>query len=419
MRSLRSRPVEALPLDALAIKRDFPILERRIHGHPLIYLDNAATSQKPRSVVEALDEYYLHSNANVHRGIYTLSGEATDLYEDARTTVARFIGAAESAEIVFTRGATEAINLVACAWGGVNLGPGDAVLVTEMEHHSNIVPWQLQAERRGCEVRFIPLTDDGRLDLTRLDDLLDESVKLVSFVHVSNALGTVNPVPQLVAAARSVGARVLIDAAQSVPHRPIDVQELGADFLVFSGHKMCGPTGIGALWARREILEATPPYHGGGEMIRTVSLNGSTWADVPAKFEAGTPPIAQAVGLAEAIRYLSGVGMDRVLAHEQDLVAYALPRVADVPGVTIHGPLEDRSASVTFTMDGIHPHDLASILDSRGIAIRAGHHCAMPVHMRFGLSATARASVYLYNTRDDIDALVDGLLYARDLFGLP
>jgi cysteine desulfurase/selenocysteine lyase len=405
-------------LDARALRADFPILAREIHGRPMVYLDNAATSQRPLAVLEAVDSFYRHSNANVHRGIYTLSGEATDLYEDARLAVSQFIGATSPAEIVFTRGTTEAINLVAYTWGSQNLGPGDAVLLTEMEHHSNIVPWQLRAARHGFEVRYIRLTDDGRLDMRDLDRLLDERVKLVSFVHVSNALGTVNPVAELVLAARSVGAKVLLDAAQSVPHQPVDVKQLGVDFMAFSGHKMCGPTGIGALWARREILEEMPPFHGGGEMIRTVSLEGSTFADVPAKFEAGTPAIAQAIGLAAATRYLRAVGMERIHRHESTLVKYALQLLSEVPGLTIYGPKAERSSSVTFTMDGIHPHDLASILDSQGVAVRAGHHCTMPIHTRFGLSATARASVYLYNTLEDIDALAQGLIFAREVFGL-
>jgi len=404
------------PLDGLALRADFPIFERTMAGRPLVYLDSAATSQKPAAVIRAVEAFYRTTNANVHRGVYALSAEATDLYESARTVVARFIGARDRREVVFTRGTTEAVNLVAQAWGGANVGRGDAVLTTELEHHSNLVPWQLLAERTGAEVRYLRITDDGRLDLSELDRLLDRRVKLLAFGHVSNALGTVNPVRQLVEAARAVGARVLLDGAQGVPHLPVDVTAMDIDFLAFSGHKMCGPTGIGALWARRELLEAMPPYQGGGEMIRTVSLAGSTWAEPPARFEAGTPNIAGAVGLGEAARYLSGLGMERVAAHGAVLVAYALERLDGVPGVRVLGPRPDRSGAVTFTMDGVHPHDLASILDRRGVAIRAGHHCAMPVHARLGLTATARASFYVYNAPWDVDALVEGLEAARGVF---
>jgi cysteine desulfurase / selenocysteine lyase len=405
------------PLDPAALRADFPILARTVRGHPLVYLDSAATAQKPEAVLRAMDDYYRAHNANVHRGVHTLSSEATDLYEGARATVAAFIGAAEAREVVFTRGTTESINLVAAAWGG-GLGPGDKIVLTEMEHHSNLVPWQLLAARTGVELRYLRLTAEGTLDLSDLEALLDRQVRLLAFTHVSNALGTVNPVARLVDAAHAVGAYVLLDAAQSVPHLPVDVGTLGVDFLAFSGHKMLGPTGIGALWARREILEAMPPYQGGGEMIRTVRLSGSTWADTPARFEAGTPPIGPAVGLGAAVRYLEATGMARVHAHESDLVACALDRLGALRGVTIHGPLRGRSGSVTFSVDGIHPHDVASILDSRGVAVRAGHHCAMPVHERLGLPATLRASFYLYNTRAEIDALVDGLHAARALFGL-
>jgi cysteine desulfurase/selenocysteine lyase len=401
-----------------AVRADFPILERQVHGRRLVYLDSAATSQKPDAVIQAMEGFYRRHNANVRRGIHALSSEATDLFEAARSTMAGFVGAAGPAEIVFTRGTTEAINLVAHSWGASNLEPGDAVLLTEMEHHSNLIPWQLVAKRTGAEVRYIRITDEGVLDLASLDRLLDDRVKLVGVVHVSNALGTTNPVGRLVEAARSVGARVLVDAAQSVPHRPVDVLAMGADFMAFSGHKMCGPTGIGCLWARRELLEAMPPFQGGGEMIRQVTLDGSTWAEVPAKFEAGTPAIAQAIGLAEAVRYLDGLGMDHVHAHERDLVEYAFEVLSSVPGLRIYGPREDRGGLVTFVMEGIHAHDLASILDRQGVAIRAGHHCTMPIHERLGVAATTRASFYVYNTRPDVDALAEGLVQARDLFGL-
>jgi cysteine desulfurase/selenocysteine lyase len=416
----RSRSPTGLgTFDVHRLRDQFPILGRQVASRPLVYLDSAATSQKPERVIQALDAYYRRSNANVHRGVHLLSAEATDLYERARATAARFVGAEETSEIVFTRGTTEAINLVAGSWGASHLGPGDAIVLTEMEHHSNLVPWQLLAERTGVELRFIRMTDDGTLDLEALDQLFDERVKLLAVVHVSNALGTVNPVATLASAARAVGALVLVDGAQSVPHMPVDVKAIDCDFLAFSGHKLCGPTGIGCLWARREILDSMPPYHGGGEMIRTVTLAGSTFADPPARFEAGTPPIAQAVGLAEAMRFLDEVGLDAIHAHEASLVDLAFDRLGQVPGVTLFGPRRERSGSVTFTLQGVHPHDLASILDSRGIAIRAGHHCAMPIHQRLGLSASARASFYLYNTPDEVDCLIDGLAYARQLFGLP
>ena len=405
-------------LDPTTIRRDFPILAREVHGHPLVYLDSAASSQKPEAVLQAMDRYYRCSNANVHRGVHTLAEEATELYEQARKTVAKFIGAGSAQEVVFTRGTTEAINLVANSWGAGNLVTGDAVLLTEMEHHSNLVPWQLLSARLGLELRFIPFTDEGLLDLSSLDQLLDSQVKLLAFVHVSNALGTVNPVAELVAAAHAVGAKVLLDAAQSVPHQPVEVRALGVDFMAFSGHKMCGPTGIGALWARRELLEAMPPWQGGGEMIHRVGLRSSTYAPPPTRFEAGTPAIAEAVGLGEAVRYLSGLGMEAVHAHEAELVAYALDRLAEAPGVRVYGPRQGRGGAVIFTVAGVHPHDLATILDQDGIAVRAGHHCTMPLHDRLGLPATARASFYVYNTREDVDALVVGVARAQEVFGV-
>jgi len=408
----------AAPLDPERVRADFPLLAREVNGRPLVYLDSAATSQKPEAVLRAMDTFYRRHNATVHRGAHTLAAEATDAYEGARATVARFIGAADARELVFTRGTTEAINLVAHGWAESTLGPGDAVLLTEMEHHSNLVPWQLLAARTGVELRFLRLTDGGELDLADLDRLLDRRVKLVAFVHVSNSVGTTNPVARLVAAAKAVGARVLVDGAQSVPHRPVDVAALGVDFLAFSGHKMAGPTGIGGLWARRELLEAMGPFLGGGEMIRRVTLAGSTWADVPAKFEAGTPPIAEAVGLAAAADYLSALGMDAVRAHERVLVDHAFGALADVPGLVVYGPQADRGGALTFTLEGIHAHDLSTILDASGIAIRAGHHCTMPLHDRLGLVASARASFYVYTTLAEIDLLVAGLHAAREVFGL-
>lgn len=411
-------PTAATALDPYALRQDFPILARQVRGRPLVYLDSAATSQKPLAVLNAMDDYYRRHNANVHRGVHTLAAEATELYERARTQVARFLNAPDRREVVFTRGTTEAINLVAHSWASAHLADGDAVLLTEMEHHSNLVPWHLLARRRAIELRYIPLTDDGTLDLAALPRLLDERVKLVSFMHVSNVLGTVNPVAELVAAAQAVGARVLLDAAQSVPHRLLDVQALGVDFLAFSGHKACGPTGIGVLWGKLTLLEDLPPFLGGGEMIHTVTLAGSSYADVPARFEAGTPPIAEAVGLAAAVEYLGSVGLEAIHAHSQALTDALVAALARVPGVQVIGPTVDRGPALAFTVDGIHPHDLATVLDGQGIAIRAGHHCAMPLHQRFGLPATARASVYLYNTPDDVTALVDGLHAARAMFGL-
>ena len=404
--------------DVEAIREDFPILHRAVHDRRLIYLDSAATSQKPLAVIEAMDRYYRMHNANVHRGAHRLSEEATTLYERARAHVARFIGAAEPAEVIFTRGTTEAINLVANAWGGANLRAGDAILVTEMEHHANLVPWQMLAERVGAEIRAIPIDDEGRLELGALDRLLDRRVKLLAFTHVSNVLGTHNPVAELVAAARSVGALTLLDAAQSVPHMPVDAAALGVDFLAFSAHKMCGPTGIGALWGRRALLEAMPPWQGGGEMIGRVTIQRSTWAGLPQKFEAGTPAIAEAVGLAAAIDYLHGVGMPAIQAHERRLTRYAIEVLSALPGLRIHGPLEDRGGALAFSIAGIHPHDLSTILDRQGVAIRAGHHCAMPLHERLGLPASARASFYLYNTPAEVDALARALLQAREIFGL-
>ncbi len=407
------------PLDGAAVRADFPIFAREVRGRRLVYLDSASTSQKPEAVIAAVDGFYRRHNANVHRGVYRLSEEATDRYEDARATVAAFIGAADAREVVFTRGTTEAINLVAAAWGDTHLGPGDAVVLTEMEHHANLVPWQLAAARRGAELRFIPLGDDGHLDLGALDRVIDRSVKLVAFTHVSNVLGTVNPVAALVAAARAVGAQTLLDAAQSVPHLPVDVGALGVDFAAFSGHKACGPTGIGVLWGRYAVLADLPPWQGGGDMIRRVTLRASTFEDPPGRFEAGTPPIAGAVGLAAAVRYLSALGMDRVRDHTHGLAALAVRRLADVPGVTVHGPRGARGGAVPFTLAGAHPHDLATVLDSAGVAVRAGHHCAMPLHDRLGLPATARASVYVYNTADDIEALVEALHLARGVLGCP
>ncbi len=406
-------------LDPYVIRRDFPILATTVHGKPLVYLDSAATSQKPTPVIEATDRFYREYNANVHRGIYEIGELATAAYERARASVARFINAPDAHEIVFTRNATEAINLVAYAWGRRTIGRGDAIVLTEMEHHANLVPWQLLVQEKDGDLEFIPITDDGLLRLDVYEVLLRLRPKLVAFTHVSNMLGTINPVREMVEAAHAVGALVLVDGAQAVPHVPVDVQELGADFYAFSGHKMLAPMGSGALWARRELLEAMPPFLAGGEMIREVHLRRSEWNDVPWKFEAGTPDAAAAVGLGVAADYLRGLGMERVRAHERELVAYALdilPR--EVSGIELYGPGPDqRGGVVPFNLPGIHPHDVAQILDRSGIAIRAGHHCTMPLHERLDLAATGRASFNVYTTREDIDALVAGLREVQRVFG--
>jgi len=401
------------------IRADFPLLGRLMNGKPLVYLDSAATSQKPRAVLDALLEYYQNYNANVHRGIYLIAEEATARYEGSRARLAAFLGAARPEEVVFTRGTTEAINLVASAWGRANIGPGDEIVLSVMEHHSNIVPWQLLAAERGARLRYIPVTDDGRLDLSALDALLTRRTKMVSLTHQSNVLGTINPVRIIAERAHSVGALILVDAAQSVPHQAVNVAALGADFLAFSGHKMLGPTGSGGLWARYELLEAMPPYHGGGEMIMKVELERSTFKDPPHKFEAGTPNIAGSIVLGVAADYLLGIGFDAIARAERELTAYGLRRLREVPGLMILGPQDtaDRGGALAFTMDVVHPHDIAQVLDQDGIAIRAGHHCAEPLHRRFNMAASARASLQIYNTREDIDALIAGLHKVNRLFG--
>ena len=412
-------PVTTRPLDWATVRDRFPILREEIGGKPLVYLDSAATSQKPRSVIDALTGYYEHTNANVHRGIHELSRRSTVAYEEARARLARFIGASEAEELVWTRGTTEAINLVAGSWGIDNLGEGDEILISTMEHHSNIIPWQLVGRRTGATLKYIEMDDEGRLDLDGLSELLTERTRLVAISHISNALGTINPVREIVELARAAGALVLVDGAQSVPHRRVDVQELGCDFFAFSGHKMCGPTGVGGLWARRELLEDMPPYHGGGEMIRIVGRDESTWAEVPHKFEAGTPNIAGAIGIAAAADFLEELGFEAIDEHERDLMSYALERLSDIDDVRIFGPTDvnQRSGVVSFVMGDAHPHDISTILDSEGIAIRAGHHCAQLVMQHFGVSATARASFYLYNSREDVDRLAEGLRLVRGIFG--
>jgi len=396
--------------DIERIRADFPILSRQIEGRPLVFLDSAASSQRPLQVLDAMDHVYRWSYANVHRGVYCLSEEATTFYEDARDKVAAFIQAKAREEIIFTRSTTESINLVAYSWGRANIAPGDRILLTEMEHHSNIVPWQILAREREAELIYLPITDEGLLDLARLDDLLDERVKLVAFTGMSNVLGTVTPCREIIQRAHSVGAVTLVDGAQSVPHFPVDVQSLGCDFLAFSGHKMCGPTGIGILYGRQQLLEAMPPFLAGGDMIRRVGWHESTWNELPWKFEAGTPAVVEAVGLGAALDYLNQIGMDAIVSHEREMTAYALERLSDVPGLQIAGPPADhRGGVVSFTFRGIHPHDIASLLDSQGVAVRAGHHCAQPLHERLGLRATTRASFYLYNNLEEIDRLVEGL----------
>jgi cysteine desulfurase/selenocysteine lyase len=406
-------------LDVAAIVADFPILSRRIHDQRLVFLDSAASSQKPRQVLEAMDRYYETSHANVHRAAYTMAEEATNAMEGARASVARFIGASDPDEVIFTKNATEAINLVARSWGGANLGPGDSILLTQLEHHANIVPWQLLAAEKGFEIRWIPLTADGKLDLSDLDRLMD-GIKLLGISAMSNVVGTITPVRQLADAAHAAGALVCVDACQYVPHVPTDVVELGADFLAFSGHKMLGPTGIGVLWGRRELLEAMPPFLGGGGMILDVRLDGFIAADLPHKFEAGTPPIAETVGLGAAIDYLDALGMDAVRRHEIDLTAYALRSLTERFGdkLTIHGPAEpgERGGVMSFAFGDLHPHDLSQVLDQHGVCVRPGHHCAKPLMRVLGVGATARASWYVYNDQDDIDALGDALEAAGDFF---
>ncbi|MGZ5552449.1 MAG: cysteine desulfurase [Chthoniobacterales bacterium] len=403
-------------VDWKTVREDFPILREHVHGHPLIYFDNAATTQKPRAVIEALRQYYEHDNANVHRGLHELSSRATAAYEDSRARVGKYLGATSADEIVFTRGTTESINLVAQAWGGRFLRAGDVILLTEMEHHSNLVPWQLLAERTGACLRFVPVNPDGTLALDQLPTLLTREVKLFAFTHVSNSLGTINPVAELCEQARRVGALSLVDAAQSAGHLPLNVQELGCDFLAFSGHKMCAPTGIGALYARAEILDAIPPWHGGGEMIVSVTLEKSTFKKAPHRFEAGTPNIAGAIGLGAAIDYIERIGRAQIFAHDSALTEYASERMADLPGLRILGPSGKRGAIVGFVLDAAHPHDLTTFADQQGLALRGGHHCNQPLMKKFGLPGTTRASFYFYNTTDEVDRMVDILRDAIRFF---
>ena len=408
-----------MPLDPNEIRKDFPILQRKTHDSvPLVYLDSTATSQKPTAVIEAMNEYYRRSNANIHRGVHTLAEEATTMYEEAREKIARFINAPSSKQIIYTRNTTESINLVAYTWARANLKAGDLVILTEMEHHSNLVPWQMLQAERGIELDFISVTEDGLLDLDSYKTLLSRTPKLVAFTHMSNVLGTINPAADLIRMAHEVGAITIVDAAQSVPHLTVDVQSLDADFLAFSAHKMCGPTGIGALYGKTELLESMPPFLGGGDMIKEVKLRSFRPNTLPHKFEAGTPAIAEAVGFGAAVDYLTKVGMDNIAAHEHAITEYALERLEEIPGVKLFGPSADKKGGVAaFTFDGVHPHDVAQILDRDGIAIRAGHHCAQPLHEKFGIPATSRASFYLYNTKEEVDFLVNGLYKVKELFG--
>ena len=404
-------------LDAQKLRADFPIFEQKIHGKPLAYLDSAASSQKPRQVLDVLRDFYETSYANVHRGVYVLSERATEAYEGAREIAREFVNAPSTREVIFTRSATESMNLVAYAWGLDNLGPGDAVLVTELEHHSNFVPWQFIAKRTGADFRLLPIDDNGELRLEALDELAD-GVKVVATNYVSNSLGTVNPVAKLAAWAHERGAIMVVDAAQGAPHHRVDVQELGCDFLAFSSHKLCGPTGVGALWGRAELLEPMAPFNLGGHMIRSVRAEGTTWGELPYKFEAGTMPIAEAVGFGAAMEYVSNVGLEAIAEYESELAAYALERIAEVGGVTCYGPPADRRAGiVSFNVEGIHPHDVAQVLDSEGVAIRAGHHCCQPLMTRLGVAATNRASFYLYTVPDEIDRLVEGLHKVKKILG--
>jgi len=404
------------PSDVERLRKDFPILHQEVNGHPLVYLDNAATSQKPRAVIDAVARHYERDNANIHRGVHALAQRSTAGYEEARSKLARFLGVADPREVVFTRGTTEALNLVACAFGPTALGPGDEILLTEMEHHSNIVPWQLLCERTGAKIVVAPIDDRGQLDVDAFRERLSSRTRVAAFVHVSNALGTVNPVEDLVALAHTVGAVTIVDGAQALPHMPVDVAALGCDFYALSGHKMFGPTGIGALWGARERLESMPPWQGGGEMILTVTFEGSEYADVPHKFEAGTPNVAGAIGLGAAVEHLEAIGMDRIAAWEHELLEYGTEVLAAIPEVRLIGTAERKAGVLSFVVDGIHSHDVGTILDLEGIAVRTGHHCAQPVMDHFGVAATTRASLAFYNTKKELDALATGLRKVLELF---
>ena len=405
--------------DANLLRQDFPALKRMVkEGVPLVYLDTTATSQKPKQVLDCLSDYYSNSNANVHRGIHTLAEEATAGYENARKAIGKFINAANDKEVIYTRNTTEAINLVANSWGRTNLNRGDRIVLTEMEHHSNLVPWQMLAASIGLEIDIIPVDDNGLLDLHVYEQHLAKNPKAVCVTHMSNVLGTLNPIKDMASKAHDHGALIIVDGAQSAPHMPVDVQDLGVDFFAFSAHKMCGPTGVGVLWGRYEVLDAMPPFLGGGDMIKRVHLRDFDTNDLPYKFEAGTPAIGEAIGMGAAVSYLNGIGMQSIWKHEQDIVSYAMDRLNELPGLTVYGPEAEMRGGVTaFSLEGVHPHDISQILDGYGVAVRAGHHCAMPLHERYKLVATARASFYLYNTYSDVDKLIDGLHKVKQVFG--
>jgi cysteine desulfurase / selenocysteine lyase len=409
--------IQARTLNAEAVRADFPILERRINGKPLIYLDSAATSQKPAAVIDSMDDYYRRYNANPHRGVYSISEEATAAYESARQRVASFINAASPKEVIFTRNTTEAINLVRFAWGRANIHAGDRILLTEMEHHSNLVPWQLLAQEVSASLEFLCIDDQGLLQLDPLERKL-QGVRLLGITHQSNTLGTINPIKAIAEVAHKAGALVMVDGAQAVPHMPVDVQDLAVDFYAFSGHKMCGPTGIGVLWARRALLESMPPFLGGGDMIKRVKLHEASWNELPWKFEAGTPSVAEGIGLGAAVDYLTGLGMDAVRAHERTLVDYAMEKLQEISGITLYGPRDSQihGGAISFTLPDIHPHDLATLVDREGIAVRAGHHCTQPLMDRLGVPATTRASFYIYNRADEVDQLVSGIQKAQKVF---
>jgi len=406
-------------MDTKRIRADFPIIDEEVRpGVPLVYLDSAATSQKPLSVIEAMDNYYRKQNANIHRGVHTLAEISTADYEEARGKVAKFIGAAKAKEIIFTRNATEAINLVTNSWGRANLEKGDVVLLTEMEHHANLVPWQMLAAEKGIQLEFIPVTEDGRLDMDAYPALLNKKPKMVSFSQMSNVTGTITPAAEIVRMAHEAGALTLVDGAQSVPHLPTDVGEMDVDFLAFSSHKMAGPTGLGVLYGKADLLEEMPPFLGGGDMIKRVKLTSFTTNSVPHKFEAGTPAIAEVIGLGAAVDFLSSIGMEAIAAHDRELTSYALERLEEVPGVWVFGPsAEHKSSNASFTFDGVHPHDVAEILNREGVAVRAGHHCAMPLHEKFGIPSTTRASFYVYNTKAEVDHFIEALYKVKEIFG--
>ncbi len=402
--------------DVNEVRKDFPVLHQMVNGHPLVYLDNGATSQKPRAVIDAVSHYYETYNANIHRGVHFLSENATREYEAARDTAQKFINAADRREIIYVRGTTEGINLVAQAYGRPRLKSGDEIVLSVMEHHSNIVPWQMLCQQTGATLKVVPVTDEGELDFEAYLKLLGPKTRIVALVHLSNSLGTINPVKEIVKAARDCGAVTLLDGAQAVPHLPVDVQDIGCDFYAYSGHKVFGPTGIGILYGRRELLESMQPYQGGGDMIRTVSFEKTTYNDLPHKFEAGTPNIVGAIGLAAALDYVSNLGIDAIAAHEDEVVGYATQKVADIPGVRIIGTAAEKSGIVSFLMEGVHSHDIGTVLDSQGVAIRAGHHCTMPLMKRFGVAATSRASFALYNTKEEADKLVAAIWKVKEMF---